>query len=41
MPGTTSGTDRLLAVILDSWTRNNRILINLLRALPQQDCRPG
>src|ERR1700743_3398492 len=24
----------LLALILDSWDRNNRILINLLRALP-------
>jgi uncharacterized damage-inducible protein DinB len=24
----------LLAVILDSWDRNNRILVNLLRALP-------
>ena len=26
--------DKLLAVILDSWDRNNRILVNLLRALP-------
>ncbi len=26
--------DSLLEVILDSWDRNNRILVNLLRALP-------
>ena len=26
--------DNLLEIILDSWDRNNRILINLLRALP-------
>jgi uncharacterized damage-inducible protein DinB len=28
--------DNLLAVILDSWDRNNRILVNLLRALPPE-----
>lgn len=32
MPGATD--DHLLEVILDSWDRNNRILVNLLRALP-------
>jgi uncharacterized damage-inducible protein DinB len=26
--------DNLLAAVLDSWDRNNRILVNLLRALP-------
>jgi hypothetical protein len=26
--------DNLLEIILDSWDRNNRILVNLLRALP-------
>src|ERR1700688_460163 len=26
--------DNLLAALLDSWDRNNRILVNLLRALP-------
>ena len=26
--------DRLLEIILESWDRNNRILVNLLRALP-------
>ncbi len=32
-----SGTDdqSLLAVLLDSWDRNNTILVNLLRALPE------
>jgi uncharacterized damage-inducible protein DinB len=28
--------DNLLPAVLDSWDRNNRILVNLLRALPQQ-----
>jgi uncharacterized damage-inducible protein DinB len=28
--------ENLLAVILDSWDRNNRILVNLLRALPEE-----
>ena len=34
--------DRLLATLLDSWDRNNMILINLLRALPDGalDARP-
>lgn len=32
MPG--ANYDNLLDVILDSWDRNNRILVNLLRALP-------
>jgi hypothetical protein len=27
-------SDDLLDVILDSWDRNNRVLVNLLRALP-------
>lgn len=27
--------DNLLSVVLDSWDRNNRILVNLLRAIPQ------
>jgi len=26
---------RLLEVLLDSWDRNNTILVNLLRALPE------
>jgi uncharacterized damage-inducible protein DinB len=29
-----SANDNLLEVILDSWDRNNRILVNLLRAVP-------
>jgi len=29
-----SANDNLLEVILESWDRNNRILVNLLRALP-------
>src|ERR1700722_5565422 len=29
-----SASDNLLEVILESWDRNNRILVNLLRALP-------
>ena len=32
MPSASDG--KLLDVILDSWDRNNRILVNLLRALP-------
>ncbi len=31
---TSANGDNLLGVILDSWDRNNRILVNLLRALP-------
>ena len=27
----------LLEIILDSWDRNNRILVNLLRALPREE----
>lgn len=27
--------DALLEALLDSWDRNNRILVNLLRALPE------
>jgi uncharacterized damage-inducible protein DinB len=29
-----NSADRLLEVLLDSWNRNNTILVNLLRALP-------
>lgn len=29
-----SNTDNLLAVLLDFWDRNNRVLVNLLRAVP-------
>jgi uncharacterized damage-inducible protein DinB len=29
-----SGNNSLLGAVLDSWDRNNRILVNLLRALP-------
>ena len=31
---TPTTVDSLLAAILDSWDRNNRILVNLIRALP-------
>ncbi len=32
MPG--PNDNKLLAVVLDSWDRNNRIMVNLLRAVP-------
>lgn len=31
---TSANSDSLLEIILESWDRNNRILVNLLRALP-------
>jgi uncharacterized damage-inducible protein DinB len=30
--------NQLVRAILDSWDRNNRILVNLLRALPPSGC---
>ena len=38
----TSASVPLLEALLDSWDRNNRILVNLLRAIPEDalDLRP-